>query len=89
MEPGRKLRGLLGNVSSILAVEAACTAQALDLRDPLQPGHATSAVLERIRKDIPFIEGDTFMAPLLEAAKSLVILGELTLAAERAIGPLA
>jgi histidine ammonia-lyase len=86
---GRKLRGLLGNVSSILAVEAACTAQALDLRDPLQPGHATSAVLERIRKDIPFIEGDTFMAPLLEAAKSLVISGELTLAAERAIGPLA
>jgi histidine ammonia-lyase len=86
---GRKLRRLLDNVSGILAVEAACAAQALDLRYPLQPGHATSAILQRIRRDIPFIEGDTFMAPHLETAKSLVTSGELALTAERAIGPLA
>jgi histidine ammonia-lyase len=86
---GRKLRRLLDNVSGILAVEAACAAQALDLRYPLQPGHATSAILKRIRRDIPFIEGDTFMAPHLETAKSLVTSGELALTAERAIGPLA
>jgi histidine ammonia-lyase len=86
---GRKLRRLLGNVSSILAVEAACAAQALDLRSPLQPGHATSAVLGRIRQDIPFIQGDTFMAPHLEAAERLVSSGALVEAAERAIGPLA
>jgi histidine ammonia-lyase len=86
---GRKLRRLLGNVSSILAIEAACAAQALDLRSPLQPGHATSAVLERIRQDIPFIQGDTFMAPHLEAAERLVSSGALVGAAERAMGPLA
>src|SRR5215211_4739457 len=86
---GRKLRWLLGNVSGVLAVEAACAAQALDLRYPLQPGHATSAILQRIRRDIPFIEGDTFMAPHLETANSLVTSGELALTAERAIGPLA
>ena len=86
---GRKLRRLLGNVCRILAVEAACAAQALDLRSPLQPGHATSAVLERIRQDIPFIESDTFMAPHLEAAERLVRSGSLVEAAERAIGPLA
>jgi histidine ammonia-lyase len=86
---GRKLRRLLGNVCRILAVEAACAAQALDLRSPLQPGHATSAVLERIRQDIPFVEGDTFMAPHLEAAERLVGLGALVEAAERATGPLA
>jgi histidine ammonia-lyase len=86
---GRKLRRLLDNVSGILAVEAACAAQALDLRYPLQPGHATSAIRQRIRRDIPFIEGDTFMAPHLETAKSLVTSGELALTAERAIGPLA
>ena len=85
---GRKLRRLLDNVSGILAVEAACAAQALDLRSPLQPGHATSAILQRIRRDIPFMEGDTFMAPHLETAKRLVTSGELTLTAERAIGPL-
>ena len=86
---GRKLRRLLENVSGIIAVEAACAAQALDLRTPLQPGHATSAVLDRIRQDIPFIETDTFMAPHLDAAKSLVTTGQLAQAAERAIGPLA
>jgi histidine ammonia-lyase len=86
---GRKLRRLLGNVSSILAVEATCAAQALDLRSPLQPGHATSAVLERIRQDVPFVEGDTFMAPHLEAAEGLVSTGALVDAAEQASGPLA
>jgi histidine ammonia-lyase len=86
---GRKLRRLLRNVSSILAVEAACAAQALDLRSPLQPGHATSAVLGRIRRDIPFIESDTSMAPHLEAAERLVSAGALVEAAERTIGSLA
>jgi histidine ammonia-lyase len=86
---GLKLRRLLGNVASILAVEAACAAQALDLRSPLQPGSATSAVLERIRRDIPFVERDTFMAPHLEAAERLVGSGALVEAAAQAIGPLA
>ena len=86
---GRKLRRLLENVSSILAIEAACAAQALDLRAPLQPGHATSAVLNRIRQEVPFIESDTFMAPHLEAAESLVRSGALLAAAEETLGPLA
>ena len=86
---GRKLRRLLANVASILAVEAACAAQALDLRSPLQPGRATGAVLERIRRDIPFIESDTLMAPHLTAAERLVRSGALVEAAERSVGPLA
>ena len=84
----RKLRHLLDNVSSILAVEAACAAQALDLRTPLKPGPATGAVLARIRQDIPFIDRDTFMAPHLKAAKELVVTGTLVLAAEEALGSL-
>jgi len=86
---GRKLRRLLGNVCRILAVEAACAAQALDLRSPLQPGYATSTVLARIRRDIPFIQEDTFMAPHREAAERLVSSRALIEAAERATGPLA
>jgi len=86
---GRKLRRLIENVCNILAIEAACAAQALDLRAPLQAGHATSAVLERIRQDVPFIEADTFMTPYLETMKYLVTSGELAQAAERVTGPLA
>jgi histidine ammonia-lyase len=84
----RKLRQLLSNTTRILAVEAACAAQALDLRAPLKPGPATSAVLARIRQDIPFIETDTFMAPHLKTAEELVSTGALVGAAEDAIGSL-
>ena len=85
---GRKLRQLIENVFRILAVEAACAAQALDLRRPLTPGRTTGAVLERIRRDVPFIDKDTFMAQHLEAAVALVRPGDLLGAAEEALGPL-
>ena len=85
---GLKLRRLVENVSRILAVEAACAAQGLDLRRPLTPGLVTGAVLERIRQEVPFIDEDTFMAPYLQAAEGMVRSGALLAAAEEAIGPL-
>jgi histidine ammonia-lyase len=84
---GLKLRRLIENVSRILAVEAACAAQALDLRRPLTPGLVTGAVLERIRQEIPFIEEDTFLAPHLQAAEGMVMSGAILAAAEEKIGP--
>jgi histidine ammonia-lyase len=85
---GLKLRRLVENVSRILAVEAACAAQGLDLRRPLTPGLVTGAVLERIRQEVPFIDEDAFMAPYLEAAEGMVRSGALLAAAEDTIGPL-
>ena len=85
---GLKLRRLIENVSRILAVEAACAAQGLDLRRPLTPGLVTGAVLGRMREHIPFIDADTFMAPHLEAAEAMVRSGALIAAAEEAAGPL-
>jgi histidine ammonia-lyase len=85
---GLKLRRLVENVSRILAVEAACAAQGLDLRRPLTPGLVTGAVLERIRQEVPFIDEDTFMAPYLQAAEGMVRSGALLAAAEEAISPL-
>jgi histidine ammonia-lyase len=84
----RKLRQLICNVTRILAVEAACAAQALDFRMPLKPGPATGAVLARIRQDIPFIDRDTFMAPHLKTAEDMVSTGALMQAAEEALGSL-
>ena len=85
---GLKLRRLTENVSRILAVEAVCAAQGLDLRRPLTPGLVTGAVLERIREQIPFIDADTFIAPHLQAAEEKVRSGALVAAAEEAAGPL-
>jgi histidine ammonia-lyase len=85
---GRKLRQILENLGRILAVEALCAAQALELRTPLQPGPATSAVLRRIRHDVPFVKRDRFMGPDLKAAEELVQNGELARAAGEVVGPL-
>ena len=85
---GLKLRRLVENVSRILAVEAACAAQGLDLRRPLTPGRVTGAVLERMRERVPFIDADTFMAPHLQAAEEMVRSGALVAAAEQSLGPL-
>jgi histidine ammonia-lyase len=85
---GRKLRRVLENLARILAVEALCAAQAVELRAPLRPGPATSAVLARIRREIPFMAEDRFVAPDLERARELVQSGELVLAAGEAASPL-
>ena len=85
---GLKLRRLIENTSRILAVEAVCAAQGLDLRRPLTPGRVTGAVLEIIREEIPFIAKDAFMAPYLQAAERMVRSGALVAAAEETLGPL-
>lgn len=82
---GMKLRKLLENLTRILAVEAVCAAQALDLRAPLLPAAATNAVLLRIRQEIPFMPEDRFLAPYLRAAEELVGSGELLRAAGEAV----
>jgi histidine ammonia-lyase len=79
---GRKLRRVLGNLGSILAVEALCAAQAIELRAPLQPAPATAAVLRRVREVIPFKNKDSFLAPELKIAEDLVRSGELVRAAD-------
>jgi histidine ammonia-lyase len=85
---GRKLRRVLENLTRILAVEALCAARALELRAPLRPGPATSAVLRRIRREVPPREEDAFLAPDLVSAEELVRSGELVRAVGEAISAL-
>ena len=63
-----KLVRVADNVETVLAIELFNAAQALEFR---RPAH-TSPQLERIfadfRKAVPFIENDTYMHPLIEAA---------------------
>ena len=85
---GRKLRTTLENLGRILGIEAVCAARALELRAPLQPGPATTAVLKRIRREVPSMEEDRFLAPDLNTAKEMVRAGELVRSAEAVIGAL-
>ncbi len=85
---GRKLRPVLENLGRILAIEALCAAQALELRAPLRTAPATDIVVKRIRREVPFMERDRFVAPDLRRAEELVRTGELVRAAKEMIGTL-
>jgi histidine ammonia-lyase len=86
---GLKLRRVLANVRRTVAIEALCAAQAVDMRSPLRPGRAVAAVLERLRRDVPRLERDRYLAPDMAAVERLVTSGELVEAAESVVGTLA
>jgi histidine ammonia-lyase len=84
----RKLREVVANVRSVLAVELLCGAQSIDLRAELAlPGPATAAVHSAIRREVPFMGTDREVAPQIKAVS--VVLGDLVTAAEAVTGGLA
>jgi histidine ammonia-lyase len=85
---GLQLRASLAHVETILAVEAICAAQALDLRKPLEPARGTGAARAAVRAPIPFLDTDRELAPDIASATQLVREGTLLAAAEEAIGDL-
>jgi histidine ammonia-lyase len=85
---GLKLRSVIDNLTSILAVELVVAARALDLRAPLKPSPATGAVLALVRNHIKGMGPDRVLAPELAAAVTLVRSGQIIAAAEGAAGRL-
>jgi histidine ammonia-lyase len=57
-----KLRRVVRNLTSILAIELMCAAQALDLRAPLRPGVGAEAGRRRVRERIPPLERDRVLS---------------------------
>lgn len=85
---GLQLRASLAHVETILAIEAMCAAQALDLRTPLEPARGTGAARTAVRTRFPFLATDRELAPDIASATDLVREGTLLAAAEEAIGEL-
>jgi histidine ammonia-lyase len=83
-----KLRTVLDNLTSILAVELVAAARALDLRAPLVPAPATAAVRDLVRKHIAGVGPDRVLAPELAAAETLIRSGAVVVAAQAVTGPL-
>jgi histidine ammonia-lyase len=82
-----KLREVVANVRTVLAVELVCAAQGVDLRAGIAaPGAAVDAVHRRLRDAVPAMDVDREVAPQIGAADAL--LGELVAAAEAVTGPL-
>jgi histidine ammonia-lyase len=85
---GRKLRRALDGLTRVLAIELLTAARGIELRAPLLPGAATSAVLSALRSVAPGPGPDRFLAPEIEAAVAFVRSGGAVGAAESATGPL-
>jgi histidine ammonia-lyase len=69
---GRKLRKVVDNLRSVVAIELVTAARALDMRAPLKPAPITGALLAKLRKEVPGVGPDRFLAPELEAAERLL-----------------
>lgn len=88
-DAGRKALTAARNAASVVAVEALCAAQALDLRaSPPSPSGAASAVRAAVRERLSRMDRDRPLAPDIEAVIELVTSGALVEAAERAVGAL-
>ena len=69
---GRKLRKVVENLQRILAVEYVTSARAIESRAPLKPAPITGAMVAMLRKAVPGMGPDRFLAPELEAAANLL-----------------
>lgn len=83
-----KLRGVLDNLTHILAVELVAAARAQDLRSPLKASPATAAVRDALRKQVAGVGPDRVLAPELAAAERLIRGFAILEAAQSVVGPL-
>jgi len=87
-DAGLKARRAVANAEGVVAIETLVAAQALDLRAPLEPSPAASAVRAAIRERVAFMDRDRFLAPDIEAVRALAHTGALAAAAAAAVGEL-
>ncbi len=80
---------VVANTTKVLGIELLCAAQGLDLGEPLRPGKGVAAAYRALRRVVPGLDRDRFLAPDLAAAERLVRDGTIVRAAEHAAGVLA
>jgi histidine ammonia-lyase len=84
-----KLRTILDNLTSVLAVELLTAARGLQLRSPLTPSPAGRAAVAAVAGIAGEPGADTFVAPAMEAARDLITGRDLRHRIEDATGLLA
>jgi len=82
----RKAAEIAGNVEYVLALEWLAAAQAREFHQDLRAGRGAEAAYELLRKQIPALAGDRYLADDIRTARDLLCGGELVRALERAVG---
>ena len=86
-----RTRRSVAELRRVIAVEAVCAAQALDLRESdaaLHAGPGTAALRDSLRGRVQHLDQDRFLAPDLAAAEAWLASPEWRAGAEAAIGAL-
>lgn len=73
----RRLIRMNDNLAVILGVEALCAAQGIEYRAPLQTSPPLKEVLTALRRAVPPLTQDRYLAPDLDCAQELVQTGAL------------
>jgi histidine ammonia-lyase len=84
----KKLRTVLDNVTSLLAVELLAAVRGLQLRAPLEPSPAGRAAIAAVSGFAGEPGPDRFLAPVLEQARAVIASPVLRAAIEAEVGPL-
>ena len=82
----RKLRTVIDNTATILAIECLTAARAIELRAPLVPAATTRRIIDGLRRTVPGIGTDRFLAPEIQAARAFLLSPEFTAAGASAPG---
>ena len=64
--PATKLVRVVDNVETVLGIELFNAAQALEFRRPLKSSPRLEKVFADYREEVPFVDTDTYMHPLIE-----------------------
>ncbi|WP_370659703.1 histidine ammonia-lyase [Massilia polaris] len=74
----RRLDDMAQNTAVIVGIELLAAAQGVDFHRPLTSSAHLEQVHGQLRRKVPFFDTDRFFAPDIEAAKQMVIKGELS-----------
>jgi histidine ammonia-lyase len=85
----RKLRRAVDGLTRVLAIELLTAARGIQMRAPLVPAPATTAVITGLRETTHGPGPDRFLAPEIEAAVQFVATGQAVRAAQSTAGTLA
>ncbi|RJG06974.1 histidine ammonia-lyase [Noviherbaspirillum cavernae] len=85
---GRRLHDMAHNTATIIGIEALAAAQGIDFHKPLATSPKLAAMHEGLRRQVAFYDKDRLFAPDIEAAKQMVLQGDLSATCRELFGDL-
>jgi histidine ammonia-lyase len=76
------------NTAVIVGIELLAAAQGIDFHRPLKSSPHLEHVHAQLRNKVPFFDADRFFAPDIEAARLMVVDGELSASCQGLFGAL-